>query len=74
LEGTRQRLESYVDSLDMEQAAYEAAEKRLKDIRRLLKQCECGTVAELLEMARGAQVVLDQWSKLAGAAPLRCSC
>jgi hypothetical protein len=66
LEGARRRLEAYVDSLDMEQATFEAAEAKLKEIKSLLKECDCGTVAELLDMAEGAQAALEQWSRLAG--------
>ena len=71
LEGVRRRLEGFVDSLDMEQSAHEAAQRRLKAVRQLLAECDCATVAELLEAAEGAQAALEQWNELAGAPWLR---
>lgn len=67
LEGARRRLEGYVDSLDMQQAQYEEAEARLRALRALLKECECGSVRELLTVAADARGVLEQWGRLAGA-------
>ena len=66
LEGASRRLEAYLDSLDLGAAAHEAAERRLRGVRELLRECGCATVAELLTMAEGAQAALDQWSRLAG--------
>ena len=73
LEGARRRLEGFVDSLDMEQLSFAAAEARLKDIQRLLKQCECASVEELREMAESAHAALEQAAELAGALPRRRS-
>ena len=72
IEGAQRRLEAYVDSLDMEQLAFEAAEQRLRTLQRLLAQAECRTAEELHATAESAQAALDQASQLAGASLCLC--
>ena len=65
-------MEEYVETFEFDHEHFERLKQRLEAITRLLKECGCRSVAELLEEADRTSAALEQWAELAGAEP-RCA-
>ena len=67
LEGSKGRLEEFVESLETEADAYARVKARLQALQELLADTECASTRELLACAEDTRALLADWDSVAGA-------
>lgn len=74
MEGSKGRLEEFVESLEQDADTYTRVKARLQSINELLADTDCSTTHELLACADDTRTLLADWDSVAGEHYLSLCC